>query len=79
MEYAAWMSMDTAPTGGTLVLVLMANGDILFARNTNDSVDGPHVDGSHGWFTMDGLEIGYGFWTPIGWLPRDALPPSPVR
>lgn len=75
MKYQTWLPIEAAPTDSTLVLVVMSDDEVLTARNVGAA------DGHNGWWTADGLDLGYGFETPVGWLPRDALPSilNPVR
>ncbi len=67
-----WLPIETAPKDGTLVLLVMDDDEVLTARNYGDG-DATH----NGWWTMDGLDLGYGASDPVGWLPRDTLPPAP--
>ena len=69
--YTTWRPIDTAPIG-TWVLVIFDDDEIAYARNGGQAT-AQHND----WWTMDGLDFGYGASTPAGWLPRDALPPTP--
>ena len=74
MTYDTWRPMETVPKGlNTFVLLLMGDGNIIYASNDGD----PNTD-HNGWWTQDGLDLGYGFEDPIGWLPRDALPRTPT-
>lgn len=68
-----WNPIKTAPKDRTLVFIIFEGGDIALAKNTG-RVTSIHND----WWTMDGLDFGYGADNPIGWLPREALPPAPV-
>lgn len=65
-----WRPISTAPTNNTLVLVIFEDGDICLARNGGNAT-AEHND----WWDASGLDFGYGASTPIGWLPRDSLPP----
>ena len=71
MTFLKWFPMKTAPDNGVYVLVIFEDGDIALARNCGAQ------DGHNGWWSMDGLDFGYGSSNPVGWLPREALPDHP--
>lgn len=73
LKATAWRPIATAPEDGTLVLIVFDDGDVMLAHN-NGMADENHND----WWTSDGLDIGYGSYGPVGWLPRDVLPPAPA-
>lgn len=70
-KYDRWFEMATAPRDGTFVLLIFEGGDIACAQFTESD-----ISYHNGWWTLDGLDFGYGWENPIGWLPRDALPSS---
>lgn len=70
---AAWNDMADAPRDGTEILLVFADGEISTARHDADTASSTH----NGWWSH-GLDFGYGASDPIGWLPRDALPPTPA-
>ena len=75
MTYKTWLPMETVPKKfDTFVFLLMDDDDIVLVSN-DESTNTEH----NGWWTTDGLDLGYGFAKPLGWLPRDALPPAPWR
>lgn len=67
----AWNPIGIAPEG-RWVLVIFEDGDVCVAKWHGTT------DGHNNWWDLNGLDFGYGSSTPIGWLPRDVLPETPL-
>ena len=69
-----WNPIETISKNGQPVFIIFEDGEIFLAI-----YGGKPTLNHNDWWTLNGLDFAYGTDNPIGWLPRETLPPIPMK